>query len=173
MKAILQTLRKKKIYLFLKNRYKRLPKTIEILFHLLETYILYVLIIFFLQNKILFPGTSLKRSNSSFSKIKKFEINYLKTAFGKVETWFFKNKNNSLKTIIFSHGNYELIDNYINFSIKYLELNFNILLVEYPGYGDSDGYPSEKNFEETYTKAFDWLKKNQKQTSIIEFRKRI
>jgi len=64
----------------------------------------------------------------------------------KLHGWFVKADNNPIncKTIIFFHGNAGNIGSRIpNIEILVKRLNCNVLIIDYRGYGNSDGYPSE------------------------------
>ena len=83
---------------------------------------------------------------------------WLGTSFGRVEAWFFDGSNGTpTATLVFAHGNGELIDHWRLEMEDFADLGVNVLLVEFPGYGHSDGKPSKTTLLETYTQAFDWL----------------
>ena len=48
-------------------------------------------------------------------------------------------------SVIFAHGNGEQMEQQLSIMRKYREAGVNILVIEYRGYGDSDGSPSEAN----------------------------
>jgi len=59
--------------------------------------------------------------------------------------------------MIVGHGNAELIDFcQIDFE-PFTYLGLGVLLVEYPGYGRSEGTPSQKSITETFVKAYDTI----------------
>lgn len=58
--------------------------------------------------------------------------------------------------IIFFHGNAELVTDWIDQFGLPRSLGFSILLVEFPGYGGSEGTPSEKSINRAALAAFDW-----------------
>eukprot|EP01080_Neovahlkampfia_damariscottae_P008962 gene8962-911_t len=86
-----------------------------------------------------------------------FEDVYLKTRDGvKIHAWFIRQKSgildleayNKTPTIIYFHGNAGNISHRLrNVAELYRELKCNILLVEYRGYGISEGYPSEEGLK--------------------------
>lgn len=88
----------------------------------------------------------------------------------KVKTIFIEGDSNK-PLIIFFHGNYELIDNnYDYFKEINKKTKFNVLMVEYNGYGNSEGYPSLKS---TNKSIIEWLSKNQKFKEYIIWGKSI
>ncbi len=59
--------------------------------------------------------------------------------------------------MIFAHGNGELIDFWLQELQTFNRLGMGALLVEYPGYGRSEGLPSQSSIEETFAAAYDVL----------------
>jgi len=123
-------------------------------------YITYCGLLFLMQRHILFPRYLVKTpsNNEDISGLEKIWIN---TSFGKVETWFLPpapGRVAELKpTVIFAHGNGELIDFWPHELSKFNHLGIRVLLVEYPGYGRSDGAPSQKSITEAFNSAYDVL----------------
>jgi uncharacterized protein len=83
---------------------------------------------------------------------------WLTTDVGRTEAWFLPPRVPAERSpvLIYFHGNGELID--------YLPSDFDeprswgvgVLLVEFPGYGRSDGAPSQSSVSTTALAAFDW-----------------
>jgi fermentation-respiration switch protein FrsA (DUF1100 family) len=59
--------------------------------------------------------------------------------------------------VIFAHGNAELIDFLAEELQPFTKLGLTVLLVEYPGYGRSEGRPSQESIRNTFTAAYDML----------------
>jgi pimeloyl-ACP methyl ester carboxylesterase len=58
--------------------------------------------------------------------------------------------------LLFTHGNAELADDWVDgFDVPRL-WGWGVLLLEYPGYGRSDGRPSERSITAAALAAFDW-----------------
>lgn len=60
--------------------------------------------------------------------------------------------------ILFMHGNAGNIATKINKLETFKTLGFDVFLLGYPGYGESSGSPSEKNFVHAAKQGFDYLK---------------
>jgi hypothetical protein len=60
-------------------------------------------------------------------------------------------------TLVFAHGNGELIDDWVLDFQTPLEWGVGVLLVEYPGYGRSPGAPSETSITRAFLEAYDAL----------------
>jgi len=76
-----------------------------------------------------------------------------------VEAWYLpaQTVDGSAPAIVFTHGNGELIDYWLEPFSNLPEWGIGVLLVEYPGYGRSGGKPSEESIARTMAAAFDHL----------------
>ncbi len=79
----------------------------------------------------------------------------------RVEAWFLPARAAGRAPLILNtHGNGELIDQWAMNVAPLREAGFHVLLVEYPGYGRSQGSPSEKSITATMLAAYDWAISN-------------
>jgi fermentation-respiration switch protein FrsA (DUF1100 family) len=79
----------------------------------------------------------------------------------RVEAWFLPARHGEAAPLIMNtHGNGELIDQWAERTTPLRDAGFGVLLVEYPGYGRSEGTPSEKSITNTMLAAYDWALKN-------------
>lgn len=62
--------------------------------------------------------------------------------------------------MMFTHGNGELADFWVDEFEVARQWGFGILLVEYPGYGGAPGSPSEKSIMESARALYDWAAKD-------------
>jgi len=92
----------------------------------------------------------------------KYEDVYFKTSDGiKINGWLVKN-NRSKKVILFFHGNGGNISHRMDL-IKLLHaLPASVFIIDYHGYGRSEGKPSEKNLYLDAKAAYDYLIKEKK-----------
>ena len=121
-------------------------------------YLGYVVLLFTLQRGLLFPGTRLPALHALDAALPGVEHVWLETSFGRVEAWFLDGSNGSpTATLVFAHGNGELIDHWLSETQGFADRGVNVLLVEFPGYGHSEGRPSRATLRETFTQAYDWL----------------
>jgi uncharacterized protein len=84
---------------------------------------------------------------------------WLTTSFGRVEAWYLPPVGNPAPPspmLLFTHGNGELIDYWPEEFDPPRQLGVAVLLVEYPGYGRSEGSPSETSITEAVLAAYDW-----------------
>jgi dipeptidyl aminopeptidase/acylaminoacyl peptidase len=116
---------------------------------------------YFSQSNLLFPGQRRIAPRNVLTQFPQIEQIWLETSFGKVESWFQlpinQDSSQPASAVIFAHGNGELIHDWPWLSTGFKEMGIAILLVEYPGYGNSDGKPSQKTIKETFISAYDWL----------------
>jgi len=66
------------------------------------------------------------------------------------------------KTILFFHGNGGNISHRGNSLTIFHKLKLNVLIIDYPGYGESEGKPSEEGFYQSATAAWQYLVYNKK-----------
>jgi fermentation-respiration switch protein FrsA (DUF1100 family) len=115
---------------------------------------------------------NLPRENMPVSGIEK---TFLRTGSGKVEAWYMPpvsdSTGNPAPVVIFAHGNGELIDFWPEELRDFTKLGVGVLLVEYPGYGRSEGSPSQKSITEAFVSAYDYIagKKGVDPSRIILF----
>jgi len=123
-------------------------------------YCIYALLLYVNQRKIIFPGTGIPAPKLPQIDLD-FEQIWVETDWGKVEGWYFKAgdtvSGKSGATVIFAHGNYELIDENFYLAEAYNTMGVSVLMLEFPGYGRSGGKPSKKTLQEVFCKAYDWL----------------
>jgi hypothetical protein len=114
-----------------------------------------------MQRQVIFPRFHIPEFQSAEDKIEGLEKIWLNTSFGKVEAWFLPpapvNDKSPHPAVIFAHGNAELIDFWPGEFKNFAALGVGVMLVEYPGYGRSEGGPSQKSINEAFLSAYDHL----------------
>lgn len=132
----------------------------KIFFIILRVYIGVALILFILQRRMLFPGSMYPALQDNSDSYPGLEHIWLETSFGKVETWLLfpiPQTDQPAPAIIFFHGNGELIDFWPDQFQIAREMGLAVMLVEFPGYGRSEGKPKISTITETVTLVFDTL----------------
>ncbi len=123
----------------------------------------YCLLLYVIQRHLIFPGRNIKPP-SGVPRGKGIERVWLTASYGRSEAWFIspgkQGGGRRLPAVVFAHGNYEIIDDCLPDAGHYSRLGIHVLLVEYPGYGRSQGTPSEESVMEAVTAAYDWLAAN-------------
>ena len=128
-----------------------------------------------MQRKMLYPRDHTQQQPTAKNSVPGLEVIMLDTSEGPVEAWFIpaakpvssregtpSEKSGSdapqrRATVIFAHGNAELIDNNVGGLMRYRAMGVNVLLVEFRGYGRSAGSPSQAAIVEDFAKAFDLI----------------
>jgi hypothetical protein len=83
---------------------------------------------------------------------------WLETEAGAVEAWFVPVDGvQSSPAAIFAHGNAELIDHALPDALDLRDMGLSVMLVEFPGYGWSEGQPSRASIADAYRIAYDTL----------------
>jgi len=118
----------------------------------------FLLLVFVVQRRVVFPGTAREAPRPAATAPPAARQIWLDTSFGRVEAWFFEGSGDGPRpTLVFAHGNGELIDDWTPELMELSEEGANVLAVEFPGYGHSDGHPTRATIQEAFTVAFDAL----------------
>jgi pimeloyl-ACP methyl ester carboxylesterase len=131
----------------------------KILLFAITVYLVYGLALYLLQRRVLFPRRHVEPETPP--KMDGIEPIWLSTGYGKVEAWFLSPAGTEAEAprpvILFAHGNAELIDFWPEPMAEFCRRGFGVLLVEYPGYGRSEGHPSQETVTEAFVAAYDAL----------------
>jgi pimeloyl-ACP methyl ester carboxylesterase len=119
--------------------------------------LLYGLLMFTMQRRLAFPGTSRVVSRQAASAPAGVVQAWLPTSYGPVEAWLVRAADPNAPSLIFAHGNAELIDDWADAMARVRDAGASVLLVEFPGYGHSSGRPSRASIREAFQAAYDWL----------------
>ena len=135
---------------------------LKMIFWLLVLYTGYCLMLFLVQRHLLFPRYMMSSLvEEEHQNIPSLETIWIQTSFGKEEAWFLPPANLSdsqpAPLVIFAHGNAERIDDCVGELIQFREWDMGVLLVEFPGYGRSEGKPSQASITETFISAYDLM----------------
>ena len=133
-------------------------------------YAAYCGLLFLLQRSLVFPLTRSGARPVLQEEYPSREVIWLETSFGRVESWYFPARDRGetagvgsdgapmpAPAVGIAHGNAELIDYLPPAFLRFTDLGFAVLMVEYPGYGDSEGSPSQETVTETFVTAYDML----------------
>lgn len=137
-------------------------------------YMVYCVFIFLIQRWILFPRY-LVGIPAGYEDMPDLEKIWIETRIGNIEAWFLSpdliHKPGPAPAVIFAHGNGEIIDSWPYELKKFNRLGMGVLMVEYPGYGRSQGKPSQKSITEAFASAYDILiqRKDVDPTRIVLF----
>jgi fermentation-respiration switch protein FrsA (DUF1100 family) len=127
----------------------------------LLTYVVYCTLVFVLQRQMIFPRRHIGYAPVALLDNLPIEKIWLNTAGATVESWYIRPTSSPADgrgpALIFAHGNAERIDQCTGELMPFTALGIGVLLVEYPGYGQSTGTPSQKSITAAFTAAYDML----------------
>lgn len=133
-----------------------MPRLLPIVRTLALALVGFGLLIFFVQRRLAFPGVSRDPMRTGAVAPDDVEQVWLETSYGHVESWLFPGSGEGAgPTILFAHGNGELIDDWYREMSSLAAEGVNVLAVEFPGYGFSEGAPSRRAIREAFNAAFD------------------
>ena len=126
------------------------------LFILVTVWLLLVVLMYTLQNRfIYYPQKSLSSTPADIELL--YEDIFLTTADGlKIHGWYIKHPE-PLATLLFLHGNAGNISHRLDSLQIFHELGLSVLIIDYRGYGRSQGHPSEQGTYLDAQAAWDYL----------------
>ncbi len=124
-------------------------------------YFAYLGLLYFLARPMIFPRSQTGYLSDEPAADSRVIKEWVPTTAGRVETWFLPPVETAADrpapVVIFGHGNAELIDYGREEFQPLTEAGVAVLLVEYPGYGRSEGSPSQASITEAFGAAYDML----------------
>jgi fermentation-respiration switch protein FrsA (DUF1100 family) len=114
------------------------------------------LLAFFAQRGVMFPRSAIPPAPPVDLARLGGEGTRLDVAGRSVEAWLLPGRTTAGPLLLFAHGNAELIDHWAEVWEPARARGASVLLVEYPGYGRSEGAPSEASIREAMVAAYDW-----------------
>jgi hypothetical protein len=128
----------------------------KILFLLIALFVLFVSFVWYLEEtSVFFPAREITATPRDVGL--KYEDVYFKTKDGLTLNAWFVPANRPYGTVLFFHGNAGSLSERVGKMRAFHELRFNILGVDYRGYGRSEGKPSEKGIYLDAQAACDYL----------------
>jgi uncharacterized protein len=122
---------------------------------------------YFIQEKILFHPKKLE-SNYIFKFNQKFEELNIPTEDGKKINGLLMKCDSSKGLIFYLHGNAGALDTWGEIGEKYAAVNYDIFILDYRGFGKSEGeISSEKQFYSDVQFAYNELKKRYNESQIV------
>ncbi|WP_374029113.1 alpha/beta hydrolase [Bdellovibrio bacteriovorus] len=88
----------------------------------------------------------------------------------KIIGWYFKSKATKPKArLLFFHGNAENISSHFIALHWILKHDYDYFIFDYPGYGGSEGEPTQKSTTEAGRVSLEWLAKTEPKTPLVIF----
>jgi len=92
---------------------------------------------------------------------KTHEISFTVDGVGRIFGIYHPPKKNEL-VVLLLHGNAENVLYYLDLFKGLVRLNVGVLMIDYPGYGKSEGSPTEETLYRSAERALEWLNREQK-----------
>ena len=146
-------------------------KTKKLLFSILKlvliAYILICIFLFFFQEKLIFFPEKLDR-NFKFSFNREFKEINIQTKDNKLLNGVLFTSDSSKGLIFYLHGNAGSINSWGEVAKRYTDLNYDVFLLDYRGYGKSEGsINSERQMFQDIQSFYNEMKKKYSEDSII------
>ena len=122
----------------------KFSKLIWILLITIALYLLFIGIVYFFQNNIIFQPTSLSK-NYSFSFDAPFEEIWVTTSDNvEINALLFRTQQLRKGLVLYFHGNRGNLQRWAQYHVDFTEKGYDFLAIDYRGYGKSSGRPSEE-----------------------------
>ena len=138
----------------------------KIVFSIFIFYTVAVLLVYYFQEKIIFQGSSLEE-DYTFNLETPFEEVFLETHDGYTAHGVLLQAENPRGVILYFHGNRKNITRWGNEANYLLQYGYNVLVMDYRGYGKSTGPRTEENIHKDARLAYDYLKKEYVEDQIL------
>lgn len=147
---------------------KILRRTLKLLFVL---YILICIALYFFQEKLIFFPDRLDK-DYKFSFIQPFEEIHIKARDGNYLNGLLFKSDSTKGIIFYLHGNAGSLNTWGEVAKCYTDLHYDVFILDYPGYGKSDGAIKKKaQLFDGIQSAYDEMKKryNEKQIVVLGY----
>jgi pimeloyl-ACP methyl ester carboxylesterase len=115
--------------------------------------------LFLTQRRLIYPGQGIDTRGRPLPATAGLEPYGIATPTGRIEAWYLPPLGSTVPfpALIFAHGNGEVIDMWPDAFDEFRRWGLAVMLVEYPGYGRSEGSPSETAIDAAMVGAYDVL----------------
>lgn len=140
---------------------------IGILKLLLIAYMLICVLLYFFQEKLIFFPDKLSK-DFTFDFDQPFKELNIKTKDGKLLNGLLFTSDSTKGLIFYLHGNAGAINTWGGVAQRYTDLNYDVFIFDYPGYGKSEGtIKSQAQLFEAIQMAYNEMKKRYKEETIV------
>lgn len=127
---------------------------------LLLVYLSPIAFIYAFQKRIIFQPSHLKK-DYNFLFDNHFKEYFISTKDGiQINALLFETEQVTKGLILYFHGNADNLKRWGKYSIDYTRLGFDVLMVDFRGFGKSTGIPTEKDLYSDASMTLAWIKKN-------------
>lgn len=144
-----------------------LRKPIRYLLLLFTAYLLVHVLVYALQEKFFFLEKAL-HAEHKFNFPFEFEEHFIASENGnRIDALYFKTQDSVKGTILYFHGNAGNLDRWGIYAPRFTKQGYHILMIDYQGYGKSEGHPSENAFYQDGQAAYDWIRQKTSAEQLI------
>jgi uncharacterized protein len=119
------------------------------------------------QDKLIFQADQLDQ-DYHFSFDQPYEEYFIATPdHQKINAVWFKPSQQAKGLVIYFHGNADNLQRWGNYAIDITQLGYEVLMIDYRGYGKSSGTPNEKDLYEDAMLVWNWAKEKTEHQRII------
>ncbi len=115
-----------------------------------------------LERRTTYPAPRIKVISPPPPPLEEITLKY--SSGQKISGWFSETtpSNDSTPVLLYLHGNGENLQTMLSAKLfgELAGLRIHFLAIDYPGYGNSTGIPSEKSLVEAADSAFNWISRN-------------
>lgn len=142
----------------------------SVLFILITSWILIALLIYFFQPKLIYYPHNEVSATPELISLDYEDITLTTNDGVEINAWWIPNQN-ARGTLLFLHGNAGNISHRLDSINIFHQLDLSVLIIDYRGYGNSNGKPSEQGTYNDAETAWNYLtnEKNIKPDEIIIF----
>jgi len=128
----------------------------KMIFTLIVIIILFIIFVRYLENtSIFYPKRSLTETPENLG-LPFEDVTIVTQDHVKLHGWLIK-ASSAQSTLIFFHGNAGNIGGRLGKIDLFHQIGINVLIIDYRGYGNSEGYPTEEGIYKDATAAYDYL----------------
>lgn len=146
---------------------KKLLSILKIALLFALVYLLTAFGFYFFQERFVFQADKLP-PDYNFQFAESFEEYFIPVQEGIVlNALLFKTQQPVKGLILYFHGNADNLQRWGNYAADLTQVGYDVLMVDYRGYGKSDGEPSEANLYQDAQVVFDWSRQNFQYNRLI------
>lgn len=131
----------------------------QILISILLIYIVVMILSFFFQDRLIFLSNKLKEDHHFEFEQSYEEYNIDVAQDVKINALLFKSSETPKGLIVYFHGNADNLRRWGRYSKNFTDLSYDVLMIDYRGYGKSSGIPTETNLYNDAEFIWEWSKK--------------
>ncbi|HMP98721.1 MAG TPA: alpha/beta hydrolase [Cyclobacteriaceae bacterium] len=121
----------------------------------------------FFQDKFIFQGAYLKQDHTYVFEYD-FTEHFIEVEPGiKLNALWFKPDSASRGLILYFHGNAGNLDRWAEVAVDFIPRNYELFIIDYRGYGKSNGTPTELNLYHDAERVYDWVQQRTSAPIII------